>query len=283
MKVTPRETLHVHNFRFYTLSLYNLWIFVPLKYFSCFLTNKHCCGEVWFQSDFLSLKMTLTFCLDVQRVFLSSLQPSLFTRIPMILMLVLVFSWWYRFIFPVIIDRETLSFFYFMTFFLIYSFKFSCPSLGTSLLDPFFHCFFPLLVSLLSYLCLSYFSFSPQSFLSFLYFFTIWATRESLFIAAVTVCRDFGAQGNKICCSFHYSPIYLPWSDRTGSHDLSFLNSEFQARLFIFIKRLFISSSLSFKRYHLHIWGCYFCWQSWVQLVIHPGWHFAWCTLQEVE
>ena len=172
MKVTPRETLHVHNFRFYTLSLYNLWIFVPLKYFSCFLTNKHCCGEVWFQSDFLSLKMTLTFCLDVQRVFLSSLQPSLFTRIPMILMLVLVFSWWYRFIFPVIIDRETLSFFYFMTFFLIYSFKFSCPSLGTSLLDPFFHCFFPLLVSLLSYLCLSYFSFSPQSFLSFLYFFT---------------------------------------------------------------------------------------------------------------
>ena len=113
--------------------------------------------------------MTLTFCLDVQRIFLSSLQPSLFTRIPMILMLVLVFSWWYRFIFPVIIDRETLSFFYFMTFFLIYSFKFSCPSMGTSLLDPFFHCFFPLFISLLSYLYLSYFSFSPQSFFFFLF------------------------------------------------------------------------------------------------------------------
>ena len=33
-------------------------------------------------------------------------------------------------------------------------------------------------------------------------------------------------QRNKVCHSFHCFPIYLPWSDRTGCHDLSFLNVE---------------------------------------------------------
>ena len=47
------------------------------------------------------------------------------------------------------------------------------------------------------------------------------------FIAAVTICSDFGAPQNKVCHCFHYSPIYLPWSDGTGCHDLSFLNVEF--------------------------------------------------------
>ena len=31
----------------------------------------------------------------------------------------------------------------------------------------------------------------------------------------------------KVCHCFHFSPIYLPWSDGTGYHDLSFLNVEF--------------------------------------------------------
>ena len=31
---------------------------------------------------------------------------------------------------------------------------------------------------------------------------------------------------NKVCHSFYCFPIYLPWSDRTGWHDLSFLNVE---------------------------------------------------------
>ena len=31
---------------------------------------------------------------------------------------------------------------------------------------------------------------------------------------------------------------------------------------------------------HLHIWGYwYFSQQSWFQLVLHPAWHFSWCTL----
>ena len=37
---------------------------------------------------------------------------------------------------------------------------------------------------------------------------------------------------NKICPCFHFFPIYLPWSDRTGCHYLHFLNVEFQANFF---------------------------------------------------
>ena len=40
------------------------------------------------------------------------------------------------------------------------------------------------------------------------------------------VC-DFGAPKNKDCHCFHCLPIYLPWSDGTTCHDLSFLNVEF--------------------------------------------------------
>ena len=37
---------------------------------------------------------------------------------------------------------------------------------------------------------------------------------------------------------------------------------------------------LPVKWYHLHIWGCwYFSQKFWLQLVIHPAWHFTWCTL----
>ena len=47
------------------------------------------------------------------------------------------------------------------------------------------------------------------------------------FMAAVTICSDFGAQENKVCHCFHCFPIYLPWSDGTRCHDLCFLNVEF--------------------------------------------------------
>ena len=42
----------------------------------------------------------------------------------------------------------------------------------------------------------------------------------------VTVCSDLGAPKIKRYC-FHICPIYLPWSNGTGCHDLSFLNVEF--------------------------------------------------------
>ena len=38
---------------------------------------------------------------------------------------------------------------------------------------------------------------------------------------------DFGAPKDKVWHCFHCFPIYLPWSDGTGCHDLSFLNVEF--------------------------------------------------------
>ena len=44
------------------------------------------------------------------------------------------------------------------------------------------------------------------------------------FMAAVTIFSDFEAPANKVCHCFHCFPIYLPWSDGTGCHDLSFLN-----------------------------------------------------------
>ena len=42
------------------------------------------------------------------------------------------------------------------------------------------------------------------------------------FMAAVTISSDFGAQKNKVCHCLNCFPIYLPWSDATGCHDLSF-------------------------------------------------------------
>ena len=66
-------------------------------------------------------------------------------------------------------------------------------------------------------------------------------------MAAVTICSDFGAQKNSLSL-FPLFPIYLPWSDGTGCHDLSFLNVDFKPTFslsFDFTKRLFSSSSLS--------------------------------------
>ena len=67
---------------------------------------------------------------------------------------------------------------------------------------------------------------------------------------AVTLCRDFGAQENKIYHSFHFFTFYLPWSDGIGCHDLCFflkLNFKpaFSLSSFTLIKRLFSSFLLS--------------------------------------
>ena len=52
------------------------------------------------------------------------------------------------------------------------------------------------------------------------------------FMIAVTVCSDFEAQENKICHCFNFCTIYLPRSDGTRCHDLSFLNVEFYDNFF---------------------------------------------------
>ena len=46
-------------------------------------------------------------------------------------------------------------------------------------------------------------------------------------MAAFTIQSDFGDQKNKIFYCLHGFPIYLPWSEGTGDHDISFLKAEF--------------------------------------------------------
>ena len=64
------------------------------------------------------------------------------------------------------------------------------------------------------------------------------------FMAAVTICSDFGAQKKKACHWFHCFPIYLPWSDGTRCHDLGFFECWVFSQLFhssfTFIKRLLV-------------------------------------------
>ena len=55
---------------------------------------------------------------------------------------------------------------------------------------------------------------------------------KSLLISWLWSCSDFGAQKNKLSHCFHWFPIYLPWRDGTGCHDLSVLNIEFEANFF---------------------------------------------------
>ena len=54
------------------------------------------------------------------------------------------------------------------------------------------------------------------------------------FMAAVTICSDFGVKENKICHCFRCFPIYLPWSDRTWWHGLSFFKCWVSSQLFHF-------------------------------------------------
>ena len=56
----------------------------------------------------------------------------------------------------------------------------------------------------------------------------------------------------------------------------------FSLSFFTYIKRLFRSSSLSANKggaIYISEFIDIFVQQSWFQLVIHPAWHFTWCTL----
>ena len=65
------------------------------------------------------------------------------------------------------------------------------------------------------------------------------------------MCSEFAVQKIKSVYFFCF-PFYLPWSDGTRCHDISFLNVEFKPTFslssFTFIKRLFSYSSLSAVR-----------------------------------
>ena len=73
-------------------------------------------------------------------------------------------------------------------------------------------------------------------------------------MAAVTICRDFGAPQNKVWHCFHFFPIYNEVMGLDAMVLVFWMSSfkpAFSLSSFTFIKRLFSSSSLS----DLHIWG----------------------------
>ena len=104
-------------------------------------------------------------------------------------------------------------------------------------------------------------------------------------MAAVTICSDFGAPKIKYLTVFIVSPsishevigldaiILVFWM-------LSF-KTTFSLSSFAFIKRLFNSSLLSAIKVvsSAYLRLLIFSQQSWFQLVLHPAWHFTWCTL----
>ena len=105
-------------------------------------------------------------------------------------------------------------------------------------------------------------------------------------MAAVTVCSDLELKKIKSVTVSIFSPFICHKMMGPDAMTLDFWMLSFKPALslsfFIFIKRLFSSSSLSALRVvgYLHVWGYwYFFWQSWFQLVLHPAWHVAWCTL----
>ena len=110
-------------------------------------------------------------------------------------------------------------------------------------------------------------------------------TSKFLFIAAVAVHSDFGAQENKVCHCFHCFPIYLPWNDGTRWHELLFwmlsFKPVFSLSSFTFIRRLFNSSFLSAIRMvsSAYLRLLIFLPAVWFQLVLLPAQRFLWCTL----
>ena len=108
------------------------------------------------------------------------------------------------------------------------------------------------------------------------------------FMAAVTICSDFGAQENKVSHCFHCFPSICHDVMRPDAVILVFWRLSFKTGFllssFAFIKRLFsFSYFLPYVWCLLHIWGYwYFSRHSWFQLVLHPAQHFSWCTLHIV-
>ena len=111
----------------------------------------------------------------------------------------------------------------------------------------------------------------------------------SCFMAAATICSDFGAP--KTIKSI-LSPLFphlftinwwdqMPRSSFTEWRKVGVLSQLFHSPLSLSSRgSLVLLCFLPSGWCHLHIWGYwYFTWQSWFQLVLHPAQHFAWCTL----
>ena len=105
------------------------------------------------------------------------------------------------------------------------------------------------------------------------------------FMAAVTICSDFGAPQNKVHHCFHCFPIYCHEVMGPDAMIIVFWMLSFKPAFTLssvtLIQWLFSSSLFSaitvVSSAYLRL--LYFSWQSWFQLVLHPAWPFTWCTL----
>jgi len=98
-------------------------------------------------------------------------------------------------------------------------------------------------------------------------------------MAAVTICSDFGTPPkNKVSHCFHCFPIYLPWSDGIGCHDLSFLNVELLSQLFH--SPLSLSSWGSFfpKCLREFSWEAIWCWAFVLGEIFYHSFNFNACN-----
>ena len=71
------------------------------------------------------------------------------------------------------------------------------------------------------------------------------------FMAAVTICSDFGAPKNKVCHCCHSFPRYLPWSDGT---ELNW-RQHIEKQRHYFVNKGLSSQGYGFSSGHLWMWG----------------------------
>ena len=108
------------------------------------------------------------------------------------------------------------------------------------------------------------------------------------FTAIVIICSDFGAQENKICHCFHFSPSICHEVMGSDAMILVFwmlsFKPTFSLSSFTFIKRLF-NSSLSATRVvsSAYLRLLIFRPAILIPAVLHPARLFTWCTLHISE
>ena len=76
------------------------------------------------------------------------------------------------------------------------------------------------------------------------------------FMAAITICSDFGAPKNKVSRCFHYFPIYFPWSEYHCIHDIASWNWWLGSDNYIYPKKKIIITQVAPSTLWLGILDC---------------------------
>ena len=97
---------------------------------------------------------------------------------------------------------------------------------------------------------------------------------SSNFLAVVTVCSDFGAQENKICHCFHFSPLYLLWSELPISAGSSKKQQS--------SRKASISASLTMPK-PLTVWITINCGKFWKTWEYQTTWPASWEIYMQVR